>query len=216
MVLRHSNHKKRSQARSGFFEYAGPLYRVAVSPTSSVVAVDTERNLRALARDRSNRIVEEDLIFHWEILEGEGSLDNSDGEICSFQAPEEPGLTRVKVTVFQHPTECSAEALLTVADSLPSPDREPVTPKMGMPGYTFERAPGELWRSRFDEERNLIVINSGHHDFVYASATKALKLRYIVRLFSKELVLRNFPGYSPEQLLERLVELSLYTERNLK
>lgn len=199
-----------------FFEYAGPLYRVAVSPTSSVVAVDTERNLRALARDRSNRIVEEDLIFHWEILEGEGSLDNSDGEICSFQAPEEPGLTRVKVTVFQHPTECSAEALLTVADSLPSPDREPVTPKMGMPGYTFERAPGELWRSRFDEERNLIVINSGHHDFVYASATKALKLRYIVRLFSKELVLRNFPGYSPEQLLERLVELSLYTERNLK
>ncbi len=199
-----------------FFEYAGPLYRVAVSPTLSVVAVDTERNLRALARDRSNRIVEEDLIFHWEILEGEGSLDNSDGEICSFQAPEEPGLTRVKVTVFQHPTECSAEALLTVADSLPSPDRETVTPKMGMPGYTFERAPGELWRSRFDEERNLIVINSGHHDFVYASATKALKLRYIVRLFSKELVLRNFPGYSPEQLLERLVELSLYTERNLK
>ena len=199
-----------------FFEYAGPLYRVSVSPASSVVAVRSERNLRAITRDKSGRIVDEDLIFQWAILEGEGSLQNSDGEFCSFRAPEEPGLTRVKVTVLQHSTECSAEALLTVADSLPAPDREPVVAKAGMPGYTFERAPGELWRSRFDEERNLILINSGHHDFVFASVTKALKLRYIVRLFCKELVLRNFPGYSPEQLLERLVELSLYTERNLK
>jgi len=29
-------------------------------------------------------------------------------------------------------------------------------------------------------------------------------------------VLKNFPGYAPEQLLERMIELSLYTEENLK
>ena len=63
---------------------------------------------------------------------------------------------------------------------------------------------------------NVIVINNGHRDFVYASRFKALQLRYICRLFAKEMVLKNFPGYAPDQLLERMIELSLYTEENLK
>ena len=42
------------------------------------------------------------------------------------------------------------------------------------------------------------------------------KLRYICRLYAKELVLRNFVGVPAEQLLERLIELTLYTEENLK
>jgi hypothetical protein len=59
-------------------------------------------------------------------------------------------------------------------------------------------------------------VNSGHRDFVFAARNKALKLRYICRLYAKELVLRNFVGIAPDQLLERLIELSLYTEENLK
>ena len=42
------------------------------------------------------------------------------------------------------------------------------------------------------------------------------KLRYICRLFIKELVCQNFPGLPPVELLERMVELSLYTEEHLK
>jgi len=30
------------------------------------------------------------------------------------------------------------------------------------------------------------------------------------------MVYTNFPGYSPEQLLERMIELSLHTEENPK
>ena len=86
----------------------------------------------------------------------------------------------------------------------------------GLPGYTFHKAAGELWRSRFDAERNLVVINNGHRDFVYAARSKMLKLRYICRLFAKELVLKNFIGIPPDQLLERLLELTLYTEENLR
>jgi hypothetical protein len=41
-------------------------------------------------------------------------------------------------------------------------------------------------------------------------------LRYLVRLYAKELVLRNFTGIAAEQLLERMIELSLYTEDKLK
>jgi hypothetical protein len=86
----------------------------------------------------------------------------------------------------------------------------------GLPGYTFRSAPGENWRSRYDEQANLVVVNKGHRDFLFASRTKARRLRYLCRLFAKELVLRNFPGITPEQLLERMVELSLFTEENLK
>ena len=60
------------------------------------------------------------------------------------------------------------------------------------------------------------MINSGHRDFVYAARIKARKLRYIARLYAKELVYKNFPGMPTEQLLERLIELSLYTEEHLK
>ncbi|MEO9135810.1 MAG: hypothetical protein ABI316_04320 [Casimicrobiaceae bacterium] len=41
-----------------------------------------------------------------------------------------------------------------------------------------------------------------------------LKLRYICRLFAKELVLKNFIGIPQEQLLERLLDLTLYTVEN--
>ena len=66
-----------------------------------------------------------------------------------------------------------------------------------------------------DAERNVIVINNGHRDFVYASRSKSLKLRYLVRLYAKELVMHNFVGLPADQLLERMVELSLRTEEHL-
>ena len=70
--------------------------------------------------------------------------------------------------------------------------------------------------SRFDAERNIIVVNSGHRDFVFATRNRALQLRYLAKLYVKELVLRNFAGVSAEQLLERTIELSLYAEEKLK
>ena len=199
-----------------FFEFPGPLSSVQMSPASCVVRVGQTRNLRAIARDRSRRLVEEGLEFRWEILEGDGQLENRDGEIVTFHADDTPGLTRLRLTASQYAMICRAEGLITITDSLvPEPDSS-VTRRRGLPGYTFERAPGELWRSRFDSAPNVLVINSGHRDFVFASRTKALKLRYIIRLFAKEVVLANFPGQSPDQLLERLIELSLYTESKLR
>jgi hypothetical protein len=60
------------------------------------------------------------------------------------------------------------------------------------------------------------VVNSGHRDFVFATRSRALQLRYLVRLYVKELVLRNFAGLPAEQLIERMIELTLYVEDNLK
>jgi len=46
-------------------------------------------------------------------------------------------------------------------------------------GLHVRAAAGELWRSRFDAERNLIIVNNGHRDFVFATKNRALQLRYL-------------------------------------
>jgi len=199
-----------------FFEHAGPLFSVRVSPTSCVMPVGQSRTLRAVPRDKERRLVEDRCSFAWRIAEGEGRLEDTTSEIVMFHAPSEPGLTRIEVVARQGAMERQAEAMITVTDSLLPPARESAEKSEGLPGYTFHRAPGELWRSRFDAEQNVVIINNGHRDFVYASRSKALKLRYICRLFAKELVLKNFPGIPQDQLLERMIELSLYTEEHLR
>ncbi|MEO8136041.1 MAG: ATP-binding protein [Betaproteobacteria bacterium] len=199
-----------------FFEYAGPLFSVMISPTSSVIEINAARKLRAIARDRARRTVQHELLHAWTILEGEGTLDTQGGEMATFEATAEPGLIRVEVTVTQGDVVCKAEAQITVTASLLPKASAGDSPYQGLPGYTYQKAAGELWRSRFDAERNLVVINNGHRDFVYAARNKTLKLRYICRLFAKELVLKNFTGIPPDQLLERLLELTLYTEENLR
>ena len=198
-----------------FFEFAGPLFSVTISPASSIVRVGESRELRALPRDRSRRRVEQDLEFLWRIAEGTGAIENPRDQAARFVAAAEPGLTRVCVTVRQGDIVCEAEALVTVTHELLPQLGAAAVEAQGLPGYTFERAAGESWRSKFDAARNLIVINNGHRDFVYAGRSKGLKLRYLVRLYAKELVLRNFVGLPSDQLLERMVELSLRTEEHL-
>jgi histidine kinase/DNA gyrase B/HSP90-like ATPase len=198
-----------------FFEFAGPLFGVAVSPASSVVRVASTRELRALARDRAGRRVDRDLVFHWRIADGSGMLDRVHDQSVTFLATDEPGLARVEVAVRQGDIVCTGEALITVTRELLVQLDATTVSSHGLPGYTFERAPGESWRSKFDAARNVIVVNNGHRDFVYASRGKSLQLRYLVRLYAKELVLRNFAGLPADQLLERMVELSLRTEEHL-
>jgi hypothetical protein len=120
-----------------FFEYAGPLFSVTVSPASSIARVGETRELRALPRDRARRRVER-LEFAWRLVEGVGELTGVKDQAAVFHALDEPGVNRVEVQV-----------------------------------------------------------------------------RYLVRLYAKELIMRNFAGMPTEQLLDRMIELSLRTEEHL-
>ena len=104
--------------RRQFFEFAGPLFSVAISPVSSIVRVGATKELRALPRDRSRRRVEEDLEFNWQLVEGPGKLTGVHGQAVTFLAPEEPGLARVRVTVRQRKVVCVGEGLVTVTHEL--------------------------------------------------------------------------------------------------
>jgi Histidine kinase-, DNA gyrase B-, and HSP90-like ATPase len=207
--------EKQNGRQRQFFEFAGPLFSVAIAPSSSIVRVGEQRSLRALPYDRSRRRVESDLTFYWEIVEGVGALSRPHDQVVSFIAPAEPGLVRIKVKVSQGDIERSAEALITITHELLPQVASTMADASGLPGYTFESAPGESWRSKFDSARNIIVVNNGHRDFVYAARNKSLKLRYLIRLYAKELVLKNFVGLPADQLLERMIELTLRTEEKL-
>jgi hypothetical protein len=199
-----------------FFEFAGPLYSVRISPASCALGVGTSRTLRAVARDASRRRVEEGVSFEWRIAEGDGQIEDPAAEIATFHAPTQPCVVRVAVTARQASAACEGEAIVTVTDQLlPEPPEQRGT-RRGLPAYTLQHAPAQLWRSRFDADQNVIVVNSGHRDFLYSSRLKALKLRYLVRLYAKEMIRKNFPGLPADQLLERLIELCLYAEEHLR
>jgi hypothetical protein len=202
--------------RRQFFDFAGPLFSLIISPAAATVPLNERRKFRALPRDRSRRRVVDDLAFVWEMLEGDGTLSGTADQEVAFQAAGSPGLARLRATVTQRGLRVAAEALVTITDNLEAAIGPAVVNARGLPGYTFERAPGELWRCRFDADRNIIVVNSGHRDFVFATRNRALQLRYLVRLYVKELVLKNFAGLSADQLLERMIELTLYAEEKLK
>jgi hypothetical protein len=206
----------RDSPQREFFEYAGALFGVVVSPAASTTSLNDTRKLKALPRDRSRRRVVDDLTFSWTLVDGAGTLSGVADQEVEYQAPGIPGLTRVRVSVTQREVTASADALITVTDSLEPSCNPAAVNSRGLPGYTFERAAGELWRCRFDVDRNIIVVNSGHRDFVFATRNRALQLRYLVRLYVKELVLKNFAGLPADQLLERMIELSLYAEEKLK
>ena len=200
-----------------FYKYPGSLYSAVISPASCIVHIKDSTTLRCIPRDKNRRTVEDNIEINWQIKEGSGSLSVTEGEMVTFTAPEEPGLTILQATVSQGIINCKAESIITITASLiDRGEHNAGELSKGLPGYTFIRATGELWRSRFNAKNNLIVINNGHGDYIFASQKRARKLRYICRLFVKELILKNFPGFSREELLERMIELSLYTEENLR
>ena len=200
-----------------FFDYPGPLFGAVISPSSVVMKVSTERGFRCIPRDKSRRAIDRGVDIRWKIKEGDGTLSTENAEIVTFTSPAEPGLCILEAVAAQGDIVIRSEAIVTVSETLV--ERDAGTGEKGgkgLPGYTYLRAPGELWRSRYDEKKNLIVVNNGHRDYLYAAQKHARKLKYICRLFAKELVLANFPGFDSRELLERVIELSLYAEENLR
>jgi hypothetical protein len=208
---------EQTERQKEIFEIPGPLHSAVISPSSTTIQVGEKKKLKIIGRDRRKRVIDTDLNVLWKIRDGEGSLDKSEGLFVEYTAPHEPGVTMIRAIVSQKEKEITVESIITIVQEL-LPGREGDFPSSnkGLPGYTYLKAPGQLWRSRFDMDRHLIIINNGHADFIYASRNNTRKLRYIARLFAKELVLANFPEANKEEILERMIELTLYLEDHLR
>ena len=205
-------------AEKSFFDYPGPLYSAVISPSSTVIPINTSKTFQLKARDKKRTPIEDRIDIHWDQKAELGTFSSMTGEFIEFRAGNVPGVEEIIAYVTENDKTIECSAVITITGELFGKEHEEAGGggnKKGLPGYTFNHCPGELWRSRYDSERSIIIINSGHADFLFASKSNPRKLRYITKLYAKELVLINFPEADRDKMLERMIELQLYTEENL-
>jgi hypothetical protein len=177
----------------------GPLADVQVLPARLRLAPAEERKLRARAVDADGRTVDGDVAFTWE-LDGPGALE-ADGARARYRAPSDPCTAAIRVRALQSDAEGQAEVAVTVREDAGVSGRQ-----AGIPEPAAVDAPSEPWRSRM---RGMTwEFNAGHPDYRAAAEDESRRVRYLIHLFAKEVVLRNFGGApSDAEVLERMVEV---------
>ncbi len=95
----------------------------------------------------------------------------------------------------------------------PSPPRR--RRLVGLPPPTFV-ANGFSWRSRYLPTDHLVEINKAHPDYERESVTRRRWYRYLLKLYTKELVLQCYHGTEAEgKLIEATIEAQIRAEQDL-
>jgi hypothetical protein len=157
-----------------------------------------------VARDADGRECGEGIDFHWR-LEGPGGLAVEDAKAL-YRAPDESGEARVLVTAHQAERSAEGEGSIRVSDFFEAPGGRGA----GIPDPEPSPAPAERWRSRILEGR--WQYNSAHPDYLRVQDDRKKRLTYLVHLFAKELVLRNFGEPADGPILERMVQVLTHIE----
>ena len=176
----------------------GPLAAVQVFPARLRLAPGGERSLRARAVDADERAIAGETHFAWE-LEGPGALE-ADGARAHYHSPSDPCDARIEVRARCEGREAQAEVSVAVREEAAPGGRQ-----AGIPEPSPVDAPSEPWRSRI---RGLVwEFNAGHPDYRQVAGDEPRRVRYLIHLFAKEVVLRNFGSPADGELLERMVEV---------
>lgn len=189
----------------------GPLARLEVKPGKLRIPPLATRSLRARAFDEDGRPCAGEVGFAWH-LAGPGEL-SADGATARYTAPDLDRIddTEPVVRVFaaQDDIQVSAEVPIHLLVGAAGAART-----SGIPEPQPVSAPGESWRSRLVDGR--WEYNADHRDYLEASETEVRRLRYLINLFAKEIVLRNFGNPGDTDVLERMVEVLTYLDRGAK
>lgn len=180
----------------------GPLASVEIRPRRSVLPLEGSRRLRATALDADGRPAAGDVAFEW-TLDGPGVLDARDAS-AAYAAPADPGTATIRVVATQGDLRVAGEATVETSDAVDPDPRG----SGGIPDPEPVEAPGEDWRSRFEPGR--WQYNTAHADYRHVAQDPRRRLRYLVHLFAKEIVLRNFGEPGDGELLERMVQVLAY------
>ncbi len=178
----------------------GPLAKLTLRPARARLGPGESRVFMARAVDADGRDCEEPIEFKW-TLDGPGQL-GVDGARANYAAPlelREEVKATLRLTAHHAGASASAAASITIAP----PD---VTARVqGIPEPYPISAPGESWRSRLRDGR--WEFNEAHRDFQAVAEVEAQRVRYLIHLFAKEVVLRNFGRPGDAEVLERMVEV---------
>ena len=176
----------------------GPVARLRIAPPRLRVAPGAQRSIRATALDADGRAADPEINWVWR-LDGPGELDWHRNE-ARFGADVEPGTARILVRAESGRDSAEATIPVEVLSELAGAERA-----AGIPEPASVYAPNEAWRSRL--VGTSWQFNSGHKDYVAVEDVEARRLRYLVHLFAKEVVLKNFGSPGDAHLLERMVEV---------
>lgn len=115
--------------------------------------------------------------------------------------------------------EARTEAVLAVADEARAKAEKrhrALHINQGLPSPEFVASGSRGWRSRYDPTTHAVVINKSHPDYERESVTQRRWYRYILKLYTKELVLLSFPASREgPRLLETAIQAQLRAEENL-
>ena len=176
----------------------GPLSSVRLEPNTLRLAPGSMRSLKARALDAHGRAAHGDVHFQWN-REGGGELA-SKGSQASYTAPDASASATVRVVATQEDITAEATAEITILEELAGREKA-----SGIPEPHPVHAPSEPWRSRMRGAR--WEFNDGHPDYLAVVSTESRRLRYLIHLFTKEVVLRNYGHPSDDHLLERMVQV---------
>ncbi|MFQ5504459.1 MAG: ATP-binding protein [Planctomycetota bacterium] len=180
----------------------GPLAGVRISPARSRIPPGATRALKARALDADGRPAAGPVEFRWR-LEGRGEI-TGEGPRVTYAAPDDPEKAAVNLVASQDSIICEARAEIHVIEDL---DKD-----MGIPDPVPVHVQAQPWRSRLLD--GVWQYNTGHRDYAAASTTEARRLRYLIHLFAKEVVLKNFGKPADSDLLERMVQVLTYLDES--
>jgi hypothetical protein len=133
--------------------------------------------------------------------------------------PEE-GLPADEETIEPQPVESDGGK-----ESRPPRERRPLLPNDALTaaragvGFNLIEAPlnddPEL-HSDFNQPAALIRVNTLHPDYHRETVLQERKESYLMRLIAKEMTLYEYPDTTPENLVEKLIDLELAARRNLE
>ena len=188
----------------------GPLVAVRVVPSAVRIAPGLERRVSAIAVDAQGcRLQEVELT--WQIIGPDGLTLVGDGARPAIAcAPEAlPGCEAlVRVTAKQNLAMASGSASVVVDDEADDGS------DLGVPEPHLVSEPGRNWRSRI--QANRWEVNDMHQDYLACRTDQPRRLRYLLSLLAKEIVLRTTGRFETADVLENLVEVLSFAERNLR
>lgn len=203
------------EAPSLFDHEAGPMAALALKPPELIMPPGGTRRVRAVVLDEKGRRIRTGVDYTFRIDGGCARIASAEVDAAVIKAADEQGEGRLLCTALERGAVLRAEARIVVSEDAQLAPSGRDGRRKGLPSFRYLNRPEERWRSRFDVEKNVILINNGHRDFAAARVKAASLRRYLAKLYAKEMVHLNFPDAGAPEAMERLIELIMRMEPKL-
>lgn len=178
---------------------AGPLAQLVVHPKRLRLKPLASRSLRVRMLDEDGRTCSGEVELGWSLV-GPGELLGN-GQKRVYSAADLAAGLEAEILIHARQGDTELHAKVPVEIEVPTP----IERVQGIPNPHPVSDPGAQWRSRFVGD--LWEFNDAHPDFQAVADVEARRLRYLIHLFAKEVVLRNFGNPGDAEVLERMVEV---------